>query len=74
MDVLLIVILITIAVIAIPAPKRGYRGIVTRKCPQCRNLLHAKASVCKFCHTDVEPERWIWQKLRNAVSSPRSSE
>jgi hypothetical protein len=53
-----ILLLILIAVVLLWLGLRGrapkHRGLFVMKCPNCRNLISDRATVCEFCHSAIE--------------------
>jgi hypothetical protein len=54
--IVLILILIVLALIWLGVRGRApkHRGLFVMRCPNCRNLIPDRATVCEFCHGPIE--------------------
>ena len=63
LEILLLCVLIVLIAICVRSRNpRKHRGLFARKCAHCRNTIPGAATVCEYCHRDVEPTRWIWAR------------
>ena len=56
----------SIVVAALPTSEEHLPG--RRKCPKCAEFVRSEATVCRFCHSDLEPV--VVKKSKVAQTNP----
>jgi rRNA maturation endonuclease Nob1 len=50
---ILAIIAVVFLLILVMRSGRKHKGIFTKRCPHCRNIIPDRAKVCEFCRGDV---------------------
>ena len=58
MEFLAIVAVILLLILVFRSGGRKHKGLFTKRCPHCRNIIPDKATVCEFCKGDVSNVKW----------------
>jgi hypothetical protein len=68
MEFLVVIVIVLLLALLFKSPKAARaKGLFTRRCPHCRQIIPSRASACFHCTNDVEPHRWIWEKPKTAT-------